>query len=380
MAERKHITLIYRFDDNWIGGSYYILNIIRALNFLDISIRPKLTIVHDSQSPINDIVSINYPYIDYLEMNFDYNRLEMFVNKVVSLLMGFYLIKKTIPLKRIENLYPVSLLINTKNIVNYYYWIPDFQEYHLPQFFTSREIKSRKRAQLLVKKTNSPIVFSSYNALNDYNYIYKNNNNKKIVLQFVSILDCEFKTLSINDLLEKFAIKKRFFIVCNQFWTHKNHEIVLNAAKILKEINLDFQILFTGKEYDHRNPNYITKLKEFVKKNNLEETILFLGFIDRNEQLQLMNNSVSIIQPSLFEGWSTVVEDAKAMDHFILVSDIGVHKEQIENGALFFNPSDEKDLANKMQILLNNNINTNYNNDYTTLIKKYATEFIGMFN
>ncbi len=39
----------------------------------------------------------------------------------------------------------------------------------------------------------------------------------------------------------------------------------------------------------------------------------FLGFIDRGEQLQLMKNSIAIVQPSLFEGWSTVVEDTKAM-------------------------------------------------------------------
>ena len=32
------------------------------------------------------------------------------------------------------------------------------------------------------------------------------------------------------------------------------------------------------------------------------------------DQLRLMKESLGVIQPSLFEGWSTVIEDAKALN------------------------------------------------------------------
>jgi hypothetical protein len=62
-----------------------------------------------------------------------------------------------------------------------------------------------------------------------------------------------------------------------------------------------------------------------------------------------MKNSLAIIQPSLFEGWSTVVEDAKALNKWILLSDIAVHREQIKENVDFFNPKKPIELALIMQ-------------------------------
>jgi hypothetical protein len=50
-----------------------------------------------------------------------------------------------------------------------------------------------------------------------------------------------------------------------------------------------------------------------------------VGFIDRAEQTMLLKNAISIVQPSLFEGWSTVVEDAKALNQYMILSDIPVN-------------------------------------------------------
>ena len=63
-----------------------------------------------------------------------------------------------------------------------------------------------------------------------------------------------------------------------------------------------------------------------------------------------MQGSLAIVQPSLFEGWSTVVEDAKALNKLLIVSNIEVHKEQLQNSAaIFFDPDLHIDLA---QILI----------------------------
>ena len=144
--------------------------------------------------------------------------------------------------------------------------------------------------------------------------------------------------LNIDELKLKFEINKEYFISPNQFWQHKNHMTILKAIKLLKERQKEVLVVFTGKEYDYRNPDYTGDLKRFVLENDLTSNILFLGFIDRAEQLQLMKHAKAIIQPSLFEGWSTVVEDAKAMDQFVIASDIPVHKDQLKKNALFFSP------------------------------------------
>jgi hypothetical protein len=56
-----------------------------------------------------------------------------------------------------------------------------------------------------------------------------------------------------------------------------------------------------------------------------------------------MNHALAIIQPSLFEGWSTVVEDVKAMNQHIIVSDLNVHRDQLGVQAFYFNPNNENE-------------------------------------
>ena len=85
-----------------------------------------------------------------------------------------------------------------------------------------------------------------------------------------------------------------------------------------------------------------------------------------------MKNSYAIIQPSLFEGWSTVVEDAKALNKFIFLSDLNVHKEQNPKNASFFDATNEEDLVEKLM-----NVKPTYEPyDYTENRKQFAKDFL----
>ncbi|GGE55693.1 glycosyltransferase involved in cell wall biosynthesis [Pedobacter psychrotolerans] len=378
MAERKQITLIYQYNDNWIGGTYYILNIIRSLKFLESELQPELTIIYDLKSGYEAIYALKYPFITYLGQDLQFSLAEKVVNKIARTLLKKPLIKKRIFLKQINNLYPVSDSIETKNVSNFFYWIPDFQEHYLPHFFSKSEINTRYNTQIWMKNNEVPIIFSSWNAKEDYNKFYKGNKNRKEILNFVSIIDSRYEQIDISGLLEKYQITDPYFMVPNQFWKHKNHEVVLKATKILKEKGYCFKVVFTGKEYDHRNPLYVDSIKAFVRENNLEGHIKFLGFIDRDEQLQLMKNSKSIIQPSLFEGWSTVVEDTKALNHFIILSDIPLHREQMLSNRKFFDPYSPASLAETMiEVLSGVEI---VSEDYNLKIKEFSTRFLSLFN
>jgi hypothetical protein len=58
--------------------------------------------------------------------------------------------------------------------------------------------------------------------------------------------------------------------------------------------------------------------------------------------------SSAVLQPSLFEGWSTVVEDVKAMGRPLFLSDIPVHLEQAPS-ATFFKAGSPEDLASTLE-------------------------------
>jgi glycosyltransferase involved in cell wall biosynthesis len=103
--------------------------------------------------------------------------------------------------------------------------------------------------------------------------------------------------------------------------------------------------VMTGQMSDYRNPEYINKLKNMMEQATIASHIKLLGFIDREEQIAVMKNAKYVIQPSLFEGWGTVVEDAKVLDKTVLLSDISIHREQKNDKCILFDPYSPEKLA-----------------------------------
>jgi glycosyltransferase involved in cell wall biosynthesis len=279
-------------------------------------------------------------------------------------------------------LFLADLSYNLLKVKQAVVWIPDFQEKYLPQFFSKMAIYNRHLYYKKIVSYNADIVFSSDNAKNDFNKFYSENTNKKYTLKFVSIIDID-ELLKVNEteIRNKYSLDRPYFIVSNQFWAHKNHIVLLKALKILKEKNPEILAVFTGKEYDHRNPEYASNLKTFVKENNLNNNVKFLGFLDRTDQLTLMKYSIAVIQPSLFEGWSTVVEDCKTIGKHVILSNIPVHAEQMNENVTFFDPLDENSLA---EILLSDIKTDNYTKEELTekleqRVINFANDFLSIF-
>jgi glycosyltransferase involved in cell wall biosynthesis len=356
MAERIKVGLIYSYNKDWVAEAYYILNLIHALNTLEDEQKPELTILSYSNDEFETIKNTGYPYLKSKllkksDLEVQYTLPERFLNKVSRLLIKKNIIYREGTKKRLsENihvLFPASVNSYFNNVKNKLFWIPDFQEHFLPQFFSEKEIESRKKHHALLAENGYPIAFSSNDAQQHFKDFYPKSSSKTFVLQF-AVTHPVFKDVDYSSLTSKYTINRSYFFCPNQFWAHKNHFTVLKAIRILKERNQDVLVLFSGRETDYRNPGFFEELKKYVADNNLESSVRFLGFIDRKEQLQLMAHATAVIQPSFFEGWSTVVEDAKAMNQHVVLSDLPVHKEQLKERVTFFNPHDPNELATKL--------------------------------
>ena len=199
----------------------------------------------------------------------------------------------------------------------------------------------------LIKKSDK-IVISSYDALKDFNIFAPEYSEKVNVLQFVSQPDNRYFELgeTRKDILfEKYNLLKEFYYIPNQFWKHKNHMMVFEAVKVLKNKDIEVNIVCTGYMNDYRNKEYINEIDEFIIRNNLKDNIQLLGLVDYTDVFALMKFSKAVINPSLFEGWSSTVEECKSVDKNMILSDLDVHKEQ--NGkATFFVKNNVDSLAN----------------------------------
>ncbi|MBK8350458.1 MAG: hypothetical protein IPL21_01785 [Saprospirales bacterium] len=64
MAERKNIAIFFSYNEAWIGGTYYILSLIHALNTLTENKKPKLFIVCANDDEYKIIQKTNYPFLE----------------------------------------------------------------------------------------------------------------------------------------------------------------------------------------------------------------------------------------------------------------------------------------------------------------------------
>jgi len=347
MAQRKRIGLLFSYSEEWIAGTYYILNIINALHTLPKPKQPVVVIISEEESNFEIVKKeTSYLYLEFIQTPIKapkYSSFERFINKTASLVGIKKLINKKPLRANIEFLYPFEADVSAHKIKNVN-WVPDFQELHLPQLFTKEILAQRKAQQQDVICKGDWVVFSSLDSQNDFNTLYPLAKVQQYVLPF-SVTHPSFSGENFSELIKKYKLPEKFYFAPNQFWAHKNHLVILKAVHQLKQKGVDVHIAFSGKENDHRNTDYITLLKDYISTNKLASNCSFLGFIPRSKQLKLMEKALAIVQPSKFEGWSTVVEDAKALNQFIILSDLEVHKEQITKNARFFNPNEPENLA-----------------------------------
>lgn len=236
------------------------------------------------------------------------------------------------------------------------FWIPDFQHRTLPEFFKPEELARKEQNDLKMVMSENPMVLSSYDSKHDLEKFYPDYRCRIEVVHFVSYIEPEVRAITPEmeqQVQEKFGLKKKYIYLPNQFWQHKNHIVAVKAIELLKERHAleDYDFVFTGNLQDYRNPEYIDRLKAIMEAPEMADSIKLLGFVERTEQLCIMKNAQFIVQPSLCEGWGTVLEDAKVLDKTVLLSDIPVHEEQKNEKCYLFDPHQPEELADLMEKL-----------------------------
>lgn len=346
---RERIGLLFYFNNSWTGGHYYLLNIIRALGKLPIERRPHIVLfTYNGSRP--DLEDVHYEFLSFKHIKKRFTLFERLLRKA-GILKKDYIPAYSRNLVRFIYPHNGDYHLASLRKLTPVYWLPDFQHKYLIKYFSYEELRLRDIQFKEISLKTNKLVLSSSTAKADFIKFYPEHKNEVFVIPFASILP-EFSSIPIDKLRVKYNLLDPYFISPNQFWAHKNHQVILEALLYLKSLQVKTLVVFTGNENDYRNPGYMQSLKDFVKENKLEAMVRFLGFLDRSDQLQLMNYAIAVIQPSLFEGWSTVIEDSKCINQFVISSTIEVHKEQLKDypNAKLFDPYDPKELANQLQL------------------------------
>jgi len=93
-----------------------------------------------------------------------------------------------------------------------------------------------------------------------------------------------------------------------------------------------------------------------------------------------MKHSQAVVQPTLFEGWSTVIEDAISLQVPVVASNLPVNIEQLGDDGVYFDPHNPSQLAELLINYPERNLNDVFYEEYFARVRNAAEDFIKVFS
>ncbi len=341
---RVSVAFINIVDPSWPAGGQYLFNLLYAVKTFTPEIERVLRVLPgtppESYKMLNDLFDRTFEFPPSLPAWMDQLPKAFKKYFLPCLLQEDRRLQKN----HIDAQFMLGNRSNAKRVPSAI-WIPDFQHLHYPNLFTKADLDFRMHHYPEVARKSRIVVLSSQSALEDLKQVAPDVMQKARILNFVAQVESAAYDDHSAAILEHFRLPRRFFFLPNQFWQHKNHRIVIQALALACQETPDITVVCTGSVYDHRNPMYFDAILSDIATLGLHSNMRLLGRVPRQEFYRLMRQSLAVIQPSLFEGWSTTVEEAKSLGKQIILSDIPVHREQNPPTGLFFDPHKPEQLA-----------------------------------
>ena len=215
----------------------------------------------------------------------------------------------------------------------------DWQREKWGKGFASKYIKFGEK--VLAKYADEVIVLSQ--AAYDY---FKETYNRETVIIHNGISRPERKEAQI--ITEKYGLKKDEYIsVVSRLTAEKGIHYLIDAYN---KISTDKKLVIAGDTSD--TDDYVRMLKEKAKDN---PNIIFTGFISGDTLKELYSNAYINVLPSDLEGMSLCLLESLAYRNALLCSDIPENTAVAENKAMYFKKGNVEDLAQKLQLLCDDN-------------------------
>jgi glycosyltransferase involved in cell wall biosynthesis len=335
---------------DWIAGCNYYRNLFTALKAMP---NPPRLVLVDLGDTTDDTYHMLLPLVDdvlvYPPRRSPWRRAHYRVQRALGLGLGAHN-----PLHDLLVAAGVDVLFTAKSAGPWFglpqlIWLPDFQHVRLPHLFTPEDRHQRDQRYRQWARDARRIVLSSEDARHDLQGFAPQAAHKARVLHFVAALADDTFADDPAQVAADYRLPERFFYLPNQWWVHKNHQIVIEALARLN--NPAVVVVCSGSTHDYRQPDHHAAMLRLADALGVQAQVRVLGMIPQRHIWPLMRQSLAVVQPSRFEGWSTTVEEVKSLGKTIVLSDIAVHREQAPPAAHYFAVDDAAGLAQALGLV-----------------------------
>jgi glycosyltransferase involved in cell wall biosynthesis len=173
----------------------------------------------------------------------------------------------------------------------------------------------------------------------------------------------------------KYNIRGKMILYVGRIYScQKGLNHLINAIPIILNKEPEAKIVIVGENWGSK-----ANLIKTAKNLGIEKSIIFTGYIPRNELLKAYAAADIFVLPSLFEPFGIVLLEAMASKKPIVATNVGGIPEVVENGknGILVKPGNEEELANAILYLLSHEDQAKIMgiNGYN-MVKKYSWDLI----
>ena len=219
----------------------------------------------------------------------------------------------------------------------------DLQHVHLPEFFTTDELRWRDAAYRRFSERAETVVVASRWGKEDVVRHLGVASTKVAIVEVPSVIDAYPTpgTDTLELIRRKFDLPPRFVYYPAQTWRHKNHLRLIEAVALLRDRDgIDIDLVCSGTQNEH-----FPACQAAVRRLRLEGRIRFLGFVEPAEIQALYRLARCLVFPSLFEGWGMPVVEAFFVGLPVACSNVTSLPDLVGDAALVFDPLDVEAIA-----------------------------------
>ena len=232
------VGFLLNYDhQSWLGGFNVIINLFRSINLIKKKRLIPILIVPNYFKKYYKKYNIPRDQIIFTNLFTEQKLSSKLTNKIKIFLFGKSQIYDDFLKKKKISIISHGLFfgLGAKSEIKSVSWIPDFQHLHFPQYFTAKNRLFKYLNTLISIKTSNSTILSSYDAKKDLETVLSKKFYKGIVHPYVFDLPKKKNLLKYSKLKKKYDIPKKYFYIPNQFWKHKNHEIIIETLRFLQK-------------------------------------------------------------------------------------------------------------------------------------------------
>ncbi len=147
----------------------------------------------------------------------------------------------------------------------------------------------------------------------------------------------------ISEVMAEYKLPPEYLLYVGTIEERKN---LLTIVKALKEIK-DIPLVVIGKR-----KSYFNKVMEYAVANKLQDRIIVLENVDNCDMPVIYKQAKVFIFPSMFEGFGIPIIEALTSKTPVITTKGGCFPEAGGPDSIYIDPTDEKELAEKIRLLL----------------------------